>query len=89
MARQGGRTSLHGPSGPVSILAGAHVTAAMPSAMPLEFGVYECPWRADLIDPPERIHNGRLHLPPGPALGARLNPRALQRHGQAWCNACL
>ena len=89
VALQGGRTSLHGPSGPVSILAGAHVTAAMPSAMPLEFGVYECPWRADLIDPPERIQNGRLHLPPGPALGARLNPTALQRHGQAWCNACL
>ena len=89
VARQGGRTSLHGPSGPVSILAGAHVTAAMPSAMPLEFGVYECPWRADLIDPPERIQNGHLHLPTAPGLGARLNPTALQRHGQAWCNACL
>ena len=89
VARQGGRTSLHGPSGPVSIQAGAHVTAAMPSAMPLEFGVYECPWRADLIDPPERIQNGHLHLLTGPGLGARLNPTALQRHGQAWCNACL
>ena len=89
VARHGGRTSLHGPSGPVSILAGAHVTAAMPSAMPLEFGVYECPWRADLIDPPERVHNGHLHLPTAPGLGARLNPTALQRFGQAWCNACL
>ncbi len=89
VARQGGRTSLHGPSGPVSIQAGAHVTAAMPSAMPLEFGVYECPWRADLIDPPEHVHNGRLHLPTAPGLGARLNPVTLQRYGQTWCTACL
>ena len=84
VAFKGGRTSLHGPSGPVSILAGAHVTAAMPSALPLEFGVYECSWRTELLDPPEHIHNGRLHLPAGPGLGARLNPAALQRRGQTW-----
>lgn len=84
VARQGGRTSLHGPSGPVSILAGAHVTAAMPSALPLEFGVYECPWRSDLVDPPELVHNGDLHLPTGPGLGARLNPTALARNGHGW-----
>ena len=84
VARHGGHTSLHGPSGPVSILAGGHVTAAMPAALPLEFGVYECPWRADLIDPPEHVHSGRLHLPTAPGLGAQLNPETLERHGQAW-----
>lgn len=84
VARQGGRTSLHGPSGPVSILAGAHVTAAMPAAFPLEFGAYECPWRAELIDPPEHVHKGRLHLPTGPGLGARLNGAMLGRFGHAW-----
>ena len=89
VALQGGRTSLHGPSGPVSILAGVHVTAAMPAALPLEFGVYECPWRADLIDP-ARTRPQRPSPPPNrPGLGARLNPTTLQRHGQAWCNACL
>ncbi len=84
VARHGGRTSLHGPSGPVSIVAGGHVTAAMPAALPLEFGAYECPWRADLIDPPEHVHNGRLILPTAPGLGACLNPATLERHGQAW-----
>ena len=84
VARQGGRTSLHGPSGPVSILAGAHVTAAMPAALPLEFGAYECPWRADLIDPPEHVHNGRRHLPATRGLGARLNPSVLKAHGHGW-----
>ncbi len=89
VADQGGRTSLHGPSGPVSILAGAHVTAAMPAALPLEFGAYECPWRADLIDPPERVHNGRLHLPTTPGLGARLNPSLLRTHGHGWSPVSL
>ena len=89
VADQGGRTSLHGPSGPVSILAGAHVTAAMPAALPLEFGAYECPWRADLIDPPERVHNGRLHLPTTPGLGACLNPSLVRTHGHSWSPVSL
>ena len=84
VARHGGQTSLHGPSGPVSIVAGAHVTAVMPAALPLEFGVYECPWRAELIEPPEHVHGGRLHLPTSPGLGARLNPSVLQAHGHGW-----
>ena len=84
VARRGGRTSLHGPTGPVSVLAGAHVTAAMPSAMPLEFGAYEAPWRAELIEPAERIEGGRLWLPGGSGLGARLNPKVLERYGLRW-----
>ena len=84
VARHGGQTSLHGPSGPVSIVAGAHVTAVMPAALPLEFGAYECPWRAELIEPPEHVHGGRLHLPTSPGLGARLNPSVLQAHGHGW-----
>lgn len=89
VARQGGQTSLHGPSGPVSILAGAHVTAAMPAALPLEFGVYECPWRTDLIDPPEHVHNGRLRLPTGPGLGSCLDPTVLRTHGHGWSPVSL
>ncbi|MYD93007.1 MAG: hypothetical protein F4Y02_04805, partial [Chloroflexi bacterium] len=65
----------------------AHVTAAMPAALPLEFGAYECPWRAELIDPPEHVHNGCLHLPTGPGLGARLNPSVLNAHGHGWSPA--
>ena len=89
VARQGGRTSLHGPTGPVSIPAGGHVTAAMPAALPLEFGVYECPWRAELIDPPENVQDGRLHLPTGPGLGARLDPAVLQEYGHSWSSVSL
>ncbi len=76
--------SLHSPSGPVSLLAGAHVSAAVPGALPLEHAVDEVDWRADLIDPAERIEDGRLLLPPGPGLGAALDWRSIRRHGRTW-----
>ncbi len=66
---RGGGVSLHSPSGPVSLLASAHVTAAVDGAMPLEHAVHEVGWRADLIEPAERIEGGRLLLPSTAASG--------------------
>ena len=80
----GGEVSLHSPSGPVSQLASAHVTAAIPGASPLEHAVNEAPWRADLLEPPERIEGGRLWFPSETGLGATLNPDTLGRHGGSW-----
>ena len=77
----GANVSLHSPSGPVSSLASAHVTAAMPGAMHLETAVHEATWRADLLSPPERIEDGRLRIPDGPGLGATLNVTTLLRRG--------
>ena len=76
--------SMHSPSGPVSLLASGHATAAVRGAMPLEHAVYEADWRADLIDPPERIENGHLALPNTPGLGATLNSDLLRRFGRVW-----
>ena len=76
--------SMHSPSGPVSLLASGHATAAVMGAMPLEHAVYEADWRADLIDPPERIENGHLALPNTPGLGATLNSDLLRRFGRIW-----
>ena len=81
---RGDAFSLHSPSGPVSLLAGAHVTAAVPGALPLEHAVDEVDWRADLIDPAERIEDGRLLLPPGLGLGAALDRRSVHRYGRIW-----
>ncbi len=80
----GGGVSLHSPSGPVSLLASGHVTAATPGAMPLEHAVYEADWRADLLTPPERVEDGRLRLPGGPGLGAKLDWDLLRRVGRVW-----
>ncbi len=80
----GASVSLHSPSGPASQLASAHVTAAIPGALPLEHAVNEAPWRAELLDPGERIEKGSLWFPGGAGLGARLNEEAVRRHGVRW-----
>ena len=82
--QSGHGVSLHSPSGPVSQLAGAHVTAAVPGALPLEHAVHEAPWRAELLSPPERIAGGRLWFPGGPGLGARLDHAVTSRYGRRW-----
>ena len=76
--------SMHSPSGPVSLLASGHSTAAVHGAMPLEHAVYEADWRAELMDPPERIENGHLLLPNKPGLGAKLDHDLLRRFGRVW-----
>ncbi len=78
----GGRVSLHSPSGPVSLLASGHVTASMPGAMPLEHAVYEADWRADLLSPPERVEDGRLHFTGAPGLGVELRWDLLRQKGR-------
>ena len=82
--RTGGEFSLHSPSGPASLLASGHVTAAVPGAMPLEHAVNEAAWRAELLDPPERIEHGRLWFPGGPRQTAKLNPKVVERYGRRW-----
>ena len=78
----GGGVSLHSPSGPVSLLASGHVTASMHGAMPLEHAVYEADWRADLLSPPERVEDGRLHLTGSAGLGAGLRWDLLRQLGR-------
>ena len=77
-----GSISLHSPSGPVSQLASACVTAAIPGAMPLESAVGEAPWRAEIMDPPERIENGRFWFPEGAT--AALNMDVMNLRGTGW-----
>ena len=81
---RGGGCSLHSPAGPISLLAGGHVTAAVDGALPLEHAVHEVDWRADLIEPAERIAAGRLRLPAAAGLGAALNWRVARRYGRVW-----
>lgn len=80
----GGRISLHSPSGPISQLAGAHVTAATPGAFNCEHAYSEADWRAQLVEPNERIEGGRFWLPRGVGLGATLNDEVVSRYGRRW-----
>lgn len=76
--------SMHSPSGPVSLLASGHATAALPDSLPLEHAVYEADWRAELLTPPERVEDGRLWLTTGPGLGAELDWDLVRRFGRVW-----
>ena len=80
----GGTISLHSPSGPVSLLASAHATAAVDGALALEHAVDEVDWRAELLAPDEQIRQGRLWIPAGPGLGATLNEEAIKCRGRRW-----
>jgi galactonate dehydratase len=73
----------HNPSGPVSTAATAQVASTLVDLMHLEYAWGEADWRAELLDPPERIEDGHLILPDGPGLGHRLNDQVLKAHRQA------
>ena len=75
---------MHCPSGPVSLIASGHATAAVRGAMPLEHAVYEADWRSEIVTPAERVEDGRLRLPSGAGLGAELNWDIVRRFGRTW-----
>ena len=76
--------SMHSPSGPASLLASGHATAALPDSLPLEHAVYEADWRAELVIPHERVADGRLWLTDGAGLGAELDWDLVRRFGRVW-----
>jgi galactonate dehydratase len=79
-----GSVSMHCPSGPVSLLASAHATAAFGNVLPLEHAVYEVGWRREVLEPFEVVKGGMLHLPEGPGLGARVDPVLVEMRGRRW-----
>lgn len=79
-----GSVSMHCPSGPLSLLASAHATAAFGAEIPLEHAVYEADWRHEVLEPFEIVKDGYLELPHGPGLGARIDPVAIAMRGNQW-----
>lgn len=80
-ATRGVKTSCHSPFGPLSNLASAHVHAASPDSHALEHAVWENEWRAELVEPAERVEGGHLWFPEGSGMGATLNWDTLERVG--------
>jgi galactonate dehydratase len=72
--------SPHGPASPVGNMAAAHVCAAMPNFLILEMAFGEVPWRAELVDPPERFDRGVMTLAERPGLGIELNEKVAAQH---------
>jgi galactonate dehydratase len=73
-------TAPHGPASPVGNVAAAHVCATLPNFHILEFSYGEVPWRAELIDPPERIVDSALPLADAPGFGITLNEKVAAKY---------
>ena len=72
--------SPHGPASPIGNAAAAHVIATIPNFNILEFSYGEVPWRAELVDPPERLDKGALLLNRRPGLGHSLNEKIAAKY---------
>ena len=83
-SRWTGSVSMHCPSGPLSLLASSHATAAFGNTIPLEHAVYEVEWRNEVLEPFEIVKDGYLELPNGYGLGARVDPVAVAMRGRNW-----
>jgi galactonate dehydratase len=73
-------TSPHGPASPVGNVAAAHVCATLPNFNILEFSYGEVPWRAELIEPAERIVDSALPLSDAPGFGIALNAQTARKY---------
>lgn len=73
------RVSPHGPASPVGNVAAGHACVTLPNCEINEFAYAEVPWRADLIDPPERFDKGRLTISEQPGFGIRLNEKIVRQ----------
>lgn len=73
-------TAPHGPASPVGNVAAAHVCATMANFHMLEFSYGEVPWRAELIEPPERIVDSALPLGDASGFGIELNEKTAAKY---------
>jgi galactonate dehydratase len=76
-------TAPHGPASPVGNVAAAHVCATMANFHMLEFSYGEVPWRAELINPPEKIVDSALPLGDAPGFGIELNEKTAAKYAAA------
>ena len=58
----------------------AHISVGLPNFNILEFSYGETDWRAELVDPPEPMHGGKLRVSDRPGLGLRLNDKVARAH---------
>ena len=72
--------SPHDASGPINVLAGAHVMMTTPNFYKLETMRYDLAAYGKLIQPGLDIRNGNLHVPNAPGLGAEIDVDFVKAH---------
>jgi len=71
--------AMHNVASPVATMAGAHVGAAIPNALAVEFHSYELGWWGDLVEE-DVIEDGYVAVPERPGLGVTLDPDTVAEH---------
>jgi galactonate dehydratase len=72
--------SPHGPASPIGNAAAGHVMATVPNFELFEYSFGEVPWRAEIVDPPERVEKGGLILSERPGLGYAINEKVAAKY---------
>ena len=72
--------SPHDASGPINVLAGAHVMMTVPNFYKLETSRYRLDQYDAFIDEPLDVRNGDLYLSDRPGLGVELVREYLEAH---------
>jgi galactonate dehydratase len=70
----------HSPAGPVSTMAGVHLSASIANFLVLEYAFGEVDWRGGLIRPAERVEDGYIAVPDSPGLGIELDEAVAAAH---------
>ncbi|WP_254537977.1 mandelate racemase/muconate lactonizing enzyme family protein [Halomarina litorea] len=71
--------AMHNVSSPVATMASAHVGAAIPNALAVEYHSYELGWWSDLVEEAV-IEDGRIEVPERPGLGITLDMDVVADH---------
>ncbi|MFC6963422.1 mandelate racemase/muconate lactonizing enzyme family protein [Halocatena marina] len=72
--------AMHNVASPVGTVASAHVAAAIPNSLAVEFHSYQLGWWEDLIEEDNLIQNGRMKITEKPGLGITLDLDAVEEH---------
>ena len=71
--------AMHNVASPVATMASAHVGAAIPNSLAVEYHSYELGWWEDLVEE-EVIEDGYITVPEEPGLGVTLDMDAVEEH---------
>ena len=72
--------AMHNVASPLGTVAGAHVAAAIPNSLALEYHSYKLDWWEDLVQEDDLIVDGRMTVPERPGLGLTLDLDAVADH---------
>jgi len=71
--------AMHNVASPVATMAAAHVGAAIPNALAVEYHSYELDWWGDLVEE-SVIEDGEIRVPDEPGLGVTVDRDVLAEH---------